>query len=558
MRIIGSSRLNLGSFCRASALAAACCVWASAGTALAQSPLPSASPVSPAEGPTAPGQVSTSVGSGESPTAGAAGKSPTAGASGESSTPVSSDEGPTPSATDESGTPTPVTEPFVVGWGMNEHGALGAGYRGWTDGPVSTLASGVRAVAAGMSSYAVLDNGTVEAWGDNTFGQLGNGTHQNTSLPVPVTGITNAVAVATGGAHAMALLSDGTVMTWGGNTFGTLGNATSGKGHEVGEANPGHVPGLSGVVAIAAGGADDVALLSNGTLEAWGENKSGQLGDGTFREKDVPTPVKGLTGVRAVAIGGDTSIGGHMLVLLDNGTVMAVGGNVAGQLGDGATSDSSTPVAVTGLSGVASVSADLTHSMALLENGTVMEWGNNDYGQLGVGPGGESCPTSTCSRVPVAVGLSNVTAISAGFRFSLAVSGGQAFAWGWNQHRELGNGTDLSTTTPSPVIELAGVSAIAAGEFHSLALQTANNPAPALEISPGIGSLTVRWRSGEESQRWIVKWRQAGMHAKWSPLIYLPSTARSYTLVGLGLQPYEVLVRNRGFGTRIISGTPLA
>jgi regulator of chromosome condensation (RCC1) repeat-containing protein len=135
--------------------------------------------------------------------------------------------------------------------------------------------------------------------------------------------------------------------------------------------------------------------------------------------------------------------------------------------------------------------------------------------------------------------------------------GGQAFAWGWNQHRELGSGTDLSTTTPAPVIELAGVSAIAAGEFHSLALQTANSPPPTLEVSPGIGSLAVRWRSDEESQRWIVQWRQAGTHAKWSPLIHLPSTARSYTLTGLGIQAYEVLVRNSGFGTRIISGKPL-
>jgi len=155
----------------------------------------------------------------------------------------------------------PSARTSVVGWGRDSNGGLGAGYTGSAHGPVATLLSaGARQVVAAGSSYALMENGTVYAWGDNTFGELGNGSHQNSSVPVKVNGVSGAVAIAAGGLHAIALLNNGTVMTWGGNSYGQLGNGTGGGGREVGEANPVLVPGLSGVVAIAAGGADDAAL----------------------------------------------------------------------------------------------------------------------------------------------------------------------------------------------------------------------------------------------------------------------------------------------------------
>ncbi|HLL91888.1 MAG TPA: hypothetical protein VK252_03030 [Solirubrobacteraceae bacterium] len=449
-----------------------------------------------------------------------------------------------------------------MGWGRDSSGGLGAGYTGSAHGPVATLVpAGARQVVAAGASYALMEDGTVYAWGDNTFGELGNGSHQNSSVPVQVKGVSGAVAIAAGGLHAMALLSNGTVMTWGGNSYGQLGNGTGGGGREVGEANPVLVPGLSGVVAIAAGGADDAALLSNGTVEAWGENKAGQLGDGTTLEKDLPTPVKGLAGVKAVAVGGDPSIGGHMLALLDNGTVMAVGGNFDGQLGNDSTAKNSvTPVPVKGLSHVTSVSADLTHSMALLENGTAMAWGDDQYGQLGVGSVHERCNHEPCSRAPVTVGLSKVTAISAGFRFSLALSAGKAFAWGADERRQLGQLEEGPAVSPLPlqVPEIGEVSAISAGSSHSLAMTSESAPAPELEVTPGVDDLTVNWHAGEEPQTWIVQWRPAGVHNKWGETVLLAASARSYTVTGLGVQPYEVLVRNKNFGSKTITGTPLA
>ncbi|MCW2971692.1 MAG: repeat-containing protein [Solirubrobacterales bacterium] len=453
----------------------------------------------------------------------------------------------------------------IAAWGENSHWELGAGYKSaHSVGPVSVRGlSGIKSVAATyFSSYALLNDGTVRSWGGNLWGQLGDGTHgEESPTPVPVSGLTGVTAIAVGGAHAMALLGNGTVATWGGNTYGQMGNGTTLKGVEgMGSDVPVLVPGLTGVVAIAAGGADDVALLSNGTVVAWGENKQGQLGDGTTVEKDVPTPVRGLASVRAIAIGGVSSLGGHMLALLNDGTVRAVGGNPSGQLGNGTTTASSSPVTVTGLGGATAVSAALSHSVALLANGDVVAWGSNDDGELGASSGPEQCGSSptACSKVPVRVGLANVTGISAGFRFSLALSGGKVFAWGLNELGQLGNGTTANSSLPTPVSDLSGVVAIAAGEKHSLALLQASGPATLIEVAAGAGSLTVSWKSGEEPEPWSVAWRPVTHPPEnFGQAVSLPPATRSYTISGLSARPYEVVVKNKTFGQKIVTGTPL-
>ena len=459
----------------------------------------------------------------------------------------------------------PILGATIAGWGANYHGELGGGYKG----PVSTLPvpvrglRGVRAVAGTyFTSYALLGDGTVRSWGGNAFGQLGAGERSKPSVePLLVSGLTGVSAIAAGGDHAMALLNNGTVATWGGNSYGQMGNGTTLKGAEgTGSAVPVIVPHLSGVVAIAAGGGDDVALLGNGTLVAWGENKQGQLGDGTTTEKDVPTPVRGMSSVKGVAIGGIGSLGGHMLALLDDGTVRAIGGGEHGQLGDGSDASSSSPVVVKGLTGVTAVSASVSHSMALLEDGTVVSWGSNSQGELGVAAGGpETCdkPPVPCSRVPVRVGVTGASAISAGFRFSLAVTAGRVFSWGWNEYGELGNGTTTDSSTPGPVSGLSDVIAVAASERHSLALLGSSGPQPSIEVTGGVGSLTVSWQAGQGTEPWRLTWRPVAHPAvKWGPYVRLPAATLSYTISGLSRQPYEVAVGNRANGQRIITGTP--
>ena len=212
------------------------------------------------------------------------------------------------------------------------------------------------AVANGLSNTV---SGTVLAWGDNVDGQLGNGTFTTSNTPVEVSGLTGVTAIAAGGAfnhHSLALKSDGTVWAWGYNGGGELGNGTYTDNN-----TPVEVNGLSGVTAIAGGGFHGLALKSDGTVWAWGYNVSGQLGNGTNTTSNTPVQVSGLSGVAAIA-GGDI----HSLALKSDGTVWAWGYNLDGELGNGTYTDSNTPVEVSGLSGVTVIAGGGFHSLALV------------------------------------------------------------------------------------------------------------------------------------------------------------------------------------------------
>ena len=362
----------------------------------------------------------------------------------------------------------------IVGWGLNHKGELGAGFIGKPHLPIEgapALAGAVQVVSTSFSSYALMPDGTVWAWGDGTFGELGDGERAIAQLtPVRVLGLTGVKQIAAGGAHAIALLADGRVATWGGDYFGTLGIGTHGRGTPgFGSASDVPVfPEVHGAVAVAAGGGDDAAVLADGTVLAWGENFGGQLGDGTRVEKDVPTPVLGATGVRAVAIGGVSSHAGHMLLLLANGTVLATGANPHGELGDGTTVGRDVPAPVPGLANVTAVSASIDHSMALLANGAVLAWGGDTVGQIGVAPTGHCQKRTGCVTQPVFTGVSG-TAIAAGRGYSLVLWHGGVLAFGLNEHLQLGQ-PGPSHTRPTPVPGLSGVTSVSASEFHSLAL----------------------------------------------------------------------------------------
>lgn len=346
----------------------------------------------------------------------------------------------------------------VEAWGHNERGQLGNGTIAdrFTFVPPVHLSetSNVTAIAAGGGhSLALSTDGTVMAWGDNTSGQLGDGTTTMRTTPVPVSGLANIIAIAASGGDSFALLSDGTLMAWGANDTGQLGDGTF-----TARAIPAPVSGLGNVLAIATAGADTFALLSDGTVMGWGYNGFGEVGDGTDRNFVLrPSPVVGLVNVTAIASQGD-----HALALLADGTVMAWGTNEYGELGDGTTKRRTTPVLVSGLANVVAIACggelgtgNASSSLALLADGTVMAWGQNRFGQLGDG-------TATEMRItpgPVS-GIANVTAIAAGDRYSLALlSDGTVMAWGYQRG-----------LTPTQVSGIANVTAIAGGSDHNLAL----------------------------------------------------------------------------------------
>jgi alpha-tubulin suppressor-like RCC1 family protein len=310
--------------------------------------------------------------------------------------------------------------------------------------------------AGGEYTCVRLPDGTAQCVGRNQFGQHGNGTLNDSSVLDPVSGITTAPRVVAGDEFACALLGDGTARCWGTGESGQRGDGSFGT------FTPGDVPvavsGLTGAVALAAGYGHTCALLADATMRCWGENREGQLGNGTTADPGTahPVAVSGITGVTAFTTGAY-----HTCAVLGDGTLKCWGRNGDGELGDGTWTTSSTPRPVNGLTGVAAVSGGGAHTCAVLSDGTVQCWGENEFGQLGDG-------TTTGSLIPVLVrGINSAVAVSAGWRHTCALLGdGSVQCWGQNDLGQLGDGTTTNRTTPVPVSAVTGAVAVTAGWWH--------------------------------------------------------------------------------------------
>jgi alpha-tubulin suppressor-like RCC1 family protein len=322
----------------------------------------------------------------------------------------------------------------------------GDGFIAWMS--AQTPLSGVaRVTVAEGHAVALKLDGTVWAWGENSGGQLGDGSSTRRVVPVQASGLTSVAQVAAGEAHSVALKGDGTVWTWGKNTEGQLGDPVV----VAQRATPGPVPMLSQVTAVAAGGRHTVALRMDGSVWTWGANAEGQLGDGTTTDRPTPAIVPPVNAT-AVAAGA-----AHTLAVSAAGAVWAWGDNSFGQLGDGTNAGSPMPVVVPGLTAIA-LAAGRGHSVALQGGGTVVTWGDNTEGQLG---DGTKLPRSAPGPVP---GLTGVVAVAAGADHSVALkSDGTVWAWGRNDVGQLGDGTTLTRTSPVQVRGVANARAVAAG-----------------------------------------------------------------------------------------------
>ena len=201
-------------------------------------------------------------------------------------------------------------------------------------------APGATAVAAGGLHTCALTDGTVKCWGRNYYGQLGNGaTNQKSTTPVTVTDVSTATVIAAGYAHSCTGLDDGTVKCWGRNGEGQLGNGTI----SIKRKRPVTVTGVSTATGLAASYYHTCARLDDGTVQCWGGNWAGQLGDGTKKSSSTPVTVA-LTGVSPAT---DVEAGNrHTCARLEDGTVQCWGNNQMGGLGDGTTTDANTPVTV--------------------------------------------------------------------------------------------------------------------------------------------------------------------------------------------------------------------
>ncbi|MFI4991547.1 MAG: IPT/TIG domain-containing protein [Solirubrobacterales bacterium] len=271
-----------------------------------------------------------------------------------------------------------LTNGKVMAWGEeNTYGALGDGTTEESATPVEVSGlTDVTAISAGPeNSLALRQDGTVVAWGRNDVGQLGNGSTSGpqtcsiynqacSTTPVAVSGLSAVTAISAGYEDGLAVESDGTVKAWGGNGRGQLGQ---GNGDLELHDEPVPVGGLTEVTAVAAGLYHNLALRSDSTVRSWGENSYGELGAGWSHEGPwgFVEEVKGLSGVTAIAAGD-----GFSLALMSSGTVQAWGSNSLGQLGIGTSEGpeeclptthecSRLPVTVSGLSGVDGIAAGL-------------------------------------------------------------------------------------------------------------------------------------------------------------------------------------------------------
>jgi alpha-tubulin suppressor-like RCC1 family protein len=364
----------------------------------------------------------------------------------------------------------------VLAWGRNAFGALGDGTTTDSDVPVRVhLPAGTKVtqVRAGcIHTLALTSGGHVLAWGANGDGQLGDGTTTSSDVPVKVKipRGTKVTSVRAGCVFSLALTSTGQVLAWGDNLDGQLGDGSTSNSDTPVRVR---LPAGTTVTAISAGQDFGLARTSKGHVRAWGHGDGGRLGDGNISNSDTPVKVKLPTGarVKALAAGGT-----HSLALTSDG-LFAWGFNGDGQLGDGTTTSSATPVRIfilvrgRSLGHVTSLFAGCSHSLVLFSGGALFAWGDNTSGQLGDG-------TSTSSDKPVGVALpagTRVRAVSAGCTDSYALTvKGSVLAWGYDEYGELGDGSDTQSSTPVRVELPAGwrASAVIAGPGadHALAM----------------------------------------------------------------------------------------
>ena len=298
--------------------------------------------------------------------------------------------------------------------------------------------------ASTSHTIATKNDGSLWAWGYNSYGQLGDGTTTNKTTPIKI--MDNVVSTSASRYHSLAIKNDGSLWAWGRNSYGQLGDGTT-----TNKTTPVKI--MDNVVSTSAGLYHSLAIKNDGSLWAWGYNNCGQLGDGTTTNKT--TPVKIMDNVVSTSAGLY-----HSLAIKNDGSLWAWGYNNCGQLGDGTTTNKTTPVKI--MDNVVSTSAGLYHSLAIKNDGSLWAWGLNANGQLGDG-------TTTNKNTPVKI-MDNVVSTSTGYYHSLAIKNdGSLWAWGKNSDGQLGDGTTTNKNTPVKIMD--GVISTSTGYYHSLAIK---------------------------------------------------------------------------------------
>lgn len=328
-------------------------------------------------------------------------------------------------------------------WGYGGNGQLGDGSREMRLSPVKVagLPSPIRSIASGQSHVCALASDSQYCWGHNYYGQVGDGTTTDRRLPTRVASSGGAEAsLALGGGHSCAVSQSGEASCWGDNRGGQLGDGTA-----VSRGTPAKVVGpAGGVKFLIAGGGHTCALAQTGNVYCWGVNNAGQTGVGDRYDRWTPTAVVGLDqGVYALGAGNS-----HTCAIMQDGSAKCWGLGEYGQLGDGTKQHRLVPVEVLGLSeALIAIVGGQEHTCALTAKGSVQCWGANGLAQLG----DPSAPEVLPHEVP---GMgSGVVAIAAGSYHTCALTNeGIVKCWGDNMWGQLGDGSRSARFTPAPVL----------------------------------------------------------------------------------------------------------
>jgi len=293
-----------------------------------------------------------------------------------------------------------------------------------------------KSIAAGNTYVLALKtDGTLWAWGDNSFGQFGNGTSTSSYVPTKIGSDNDWKEVALGWGYTIAVKTDGTLWAWGNNSSGQLGDGTA-----VNKSIPTQIGTSTDWKTISVGTTHAIALKTNGTLWAWGYNYYGQLGNGSNTSKNVPTQI-GTATWETISAGGNSTV-----AIKTDGSLWAWGNNDQKQLGDGSSNNKNVPTQISTTTDWKTISAGGNYMIAVKTNGTLWAWGNNNSGQLGTG-------TIVAENVPRQIGTSTTwKTIDTGSGFAFAIkTDNSLWAWGANSYGQYGNSTTTNSLIPIQV-----------------------------------------------------------------------------------------------------------
>ncbi|MBI4833838.1 MAG: chromosome condensation regulator RCC1 [Planctomycetes bacterium] len=438
----------------------------------------------------------------------------------------------------------------------------------------TTYDAWLEVAAGGGHTLAISTNGTIWAWGNNSYSELGLGDANNRTSPTKIGSASNWSKTAAGDFHSLALTTLGTLWAWGRNDFGQLGTndtLTKTQPTQIGTDNDWKI--------ISAGDFHSLAVKDDKSIWSWGKNDWGQLGKGNTDDEDSPTKIGNDMDWDKVSAGES-----YTVAIKTDKTLWAWGKNDSGQLGLGDTLSRTEPTKVVTDTDWASAVAGKGYTIAVKTDGSLWAWGANDYGQLGLG--------DTISRtIPTRVGTDTnwaTVSISSGYTMAIKTDG-SLWAWGANDYGQLGLGDTISRTAPTKVGSETNWADVTTGDYHSVALKTNKTisswgkndsgqlglddtddrdlpePATGIPAAPtslsntviSLSQINLGWLDNSSNELGFKIWRKIGSSGNYTQIATLDANVTSYSNTGLSpLTTYYYLVKAyNGFGDSAASNT---